>query len=260
MNCIVERFSWWRQRLLSTVLIMLAPMSQLAAQGISFFPNIDSLCLWGTCTPPGIVCHTVTDSSNMDRVVIHPYAAEFIRGTPPYTIIARYDSVYFEIRDSLHQNRYELWYTNLSPYHPIRIKVPSDSLIYIFPGHVTFTLFVLHNSSLVDSSLVNGYSVQTGLGVDDVHREVPLSLQLHHNYPNPFNGGTTIAYSLPVSGHVTVQVSDVLGRSVATLEDRYQFAGSHMLYWEPGALSSGSYFVAVSIGLNRSVIRCQFIK
>jgi hypothetical protein len=66
--------------------------------------------------------------------------------------------------------------------------------------------------------------------------------------PNPFRDGTSISYSLPAAGPVQAKVYDVLGRSVATLQDGVQDAGSHTLRWDGRSVTgthvaAGTYFV-----------------
>jgi len=67
-----------------------------------------------------------------------------------------------------------------------------------------------------------------------------------HNYPNPFNPSTTINYSIPVAGNVTISVFDITGREVATLVNAYQTAGSYAVHFDGNALASGIYFYRVS--------------
>ncbi len=78
----------------------------------------------------------------------------------------------------------------------------------------------------------------------------PAGFILEANYPNPFNAGTTISYTLPQSGRVRVAVYDLQGRLVRTLSDQPQAAGRHTLTWhgdgEGGrSLSSGVYLCRV---------------
>jgi hypothetical protein len=122
------------------------------------------------------------------------------------------------------------------------------------------TLMALWDSTVVDSSVANWFVFQTGLAVgDDSHAPV-LSLRLYQNYPNPFNGRTNFEYVLPSAARVVLQVFDLLSRHVRTLEDRFQVAGSHLLFWDSGVLPSGVYFVVLKSGMTRSTIRCQVIK
>ncbi len=68
------------------------------------------------------------------------------------------------------------------------------------------------------------------------------------NWPNPFNPTTTIAFTLPADGNVTVDVLDLQGRRVRTLVSGQRTAGEHLVTWDgrddggrPAA--SGTYLV-----------------
>ena len=50
-----------------------------------------------------------------------------------------------------------------------------------------------------------------------------------YNYPNPFANTTTIVYSLPVSGHAKLVLTDLYGNILRTLVDRQEKAGIHTL-------------------------------
>lgn len=72
--------------------------------------------------------------------------------------------------------------------------------------------------------------------------------ELGLNYPNPFNPGTTVPYTLPAAGHVQAVVYDVAGRFVRTLFDGGRDAGDHLLRWDGlgddgQPLGSGVYFL-----------------
>ncbi len=77
----------------------------------------------------------------------------------------------------------------------------------------------------------------------------PSAFHLHQNYPNPFNPSTTIGFTLPVSGHTTVNVYDLIGREVATLVNGYREAGTlHRVPFHASFLPSGIYIVRLSSG------------
>jgi hypothetical protein len=71
------------------------------------------------------------------------------------------------------------------------------------------------------------------------------------NYPNPFNPRTTVRYTVPSRGAVTVTVYDARGARVATLLDHAQRpAGAYLIEWdgraESGAtVSTGVYFARI---------------
>ena len=65
------------------------------------------------------------------------------------------------------------------------------------------------------------------------------------NYPNPFNPSTTISYQIPNSGHVTINVFDILGRDVTTLVDEFKPAGRYTAQFDASRLASGIYFYSI---------------
>jgi len=67
------------------------------------------------------------------------------------------------------------------------------------------------------------------------------------NYPNPFNPTTTISFYNATSGHVLVEVFNILGQRVKTLVNDNLSAGSHSTVWngedQSGkSVGSGVYF------------------
>ena len=77
---------------------------------------------------------------------------------------------------------------------------------------------------------------------------VPSGFALQQNYPNPFNPTTTIQYTLPVAGHVTVTISNLLGETVATIVDSGQPAGQNAVRFDAAGLPSGLYFYTLRSG------------
>jgi subtilisin family serine protease len=66
----------------------------------------------------------------------------------------------------------------------------------------------------------------------------PPVLALAQNAPNPFNPTTTIEFSLPARGAITVRVHDLRGRLVQTLAEGEFDAGLHRIRWD-GTDSAG---------------------
>jgi hypothetical protein len=60
--------------------------------------------------------------------------------------------------------------------------------------------------------------------------------------PNPVRTTTTLRYTVPRSGPVSLRVYDVLGREVAVLVDREQAAGPHTVPFDAFGLPGGVYF------------------
>ncbi len=61
---------------------------------------------------------------------------------------------------------------------------------------------------------------------------LPVSVELHPNYPNPFNPSTTIRFSLREATRVKLEIRNVRGQLVKVLaNDRFN-AGQHTLSWD----------------------------
>lgn len=78
--------------------------------------------------------------------------------------------------------------------------------------------------------------------VDQISDLVPAAYQLEQNYPNPFNPVTTIRYSVPKEGQVSLKVYNILGQEVVTLVDQQQSAGTYEVKFGAPNMASGMYF------------------
>jgi hypothetical protein len=91
------------------------------------------------------------------------------------------------------------------------------------------------------------------------------SFMLHANYPNPFNGATTISYELREAGLVQLEVHNSLGQKIKTLVNESQAGGSHRVIWN-GSDSydmdspSGVYYARLRVGEFSGIIKLLLIK
>jgi hypothetical protein len=63
---------------------------------------------------------------------------------------------------------------------------------------------------------------------------------------NPVSGSSLLNYSVPVAGHVCIQIYDLAGRSVQTLLNGEVAAGNHSVSWNTDNIASGVYFVRLT--------------
>jgi len=95
------------------------------------------------------------------------------------------------------------------------------------------------------------YSAMSNLNVIDSIS--PSGFVVSQNYPNPFNSTTTINYYIENAGNVQIEVFDVLGQKIITLDNGYKAVGHHHTVWngknENGkTVASGIYLYRVMIG------------
>jgi hypothetical protein len=76
---------------------------------------------------------------------------------------------------------------------------------------------------------------------------VATDFSLSQNYPNPFNPSTTINFSIPKSGFVTLKVYDVNGREVKSLVNSNMTAGKYEVNANFASLNSGVYFYTINV-------------
>ena len=88
-------------------------------------------------------------------------------------------------------------------------------------------------------------TVMTVTGVKTAVASVPIRFNLEQNYPNPFNPATTIRFSIPGSGFVSLKVYDILGREVQTLVNENKTAGSYAVQFNGQRYVSGVYIYRV---------------
>jgi len=84
--------------------------------------------------------------------------------------------------------------------------------------------------------------------------------QLEQNYPNPFNPSTTINFTIPVSGFVSLKIYNILGEEVSTLVAKKLSAGSYSYTWDAGHLASGLYIYKLKATDYTSVKKALFLK
>jgi hypothetical protein len=143
---------------------------------------------------------------------------------------------------------------------------PGDSTIFRLPIQLT--------DNNVDSIRVlisgdNNVVALLGSKQVDIRNMIPRDWVLYQNYPNPFNPSTTIEFDVPeVTGkipRVAVQIFNILGQKVTTIERGIHDAGRYSIRWdgnsENGArVASGVYFYRLLAGDYTSTKKMVMIK
>lgn len=88
---------------------------------------------------------------------------------------------------------------------------------------------------------------------DELEYSTPNAVSLQQNYPNPFNPNTIIEYYLPISQTIELNLYNILGAKVATIDSGLKTAGNHRIPFNASELSSGLYFYRlISDGFSQS--------
>ena len=83
-------------------------------------------------------------------------------------------------------------------------------------------------------------------GVKESGNTSPKNFELLQNYPNPFNPATAISYQLSVSGYVTLEVFDLLGKAITMLVNEKQANGNYQVRFDGSRLPSGVYYYTLT--------------
>jgi hypothetical protein len=81
---------------------------------------------------------------------------------------------------------------------------------------------------------------------------MPKNFLLSQNFPNPFNPTTTIEYSIPEQGYVTLKVYDMTGSEVANLVEGVMESGFYSINFAALNIAGGNYLY--KLVWNNSVI------
>jgi hypothetical protein len=96
--------------------------------------------------------------------------------------------------------------------------------------------------------------------VPTLAQELPHTFSLEQNYPNPFNPATTIRFSIPEAGHVSLNVYNLIGQRVAALADGVFAPGAYSVQFRGESLSSGIYFYKLETGTATAVRKLTVLK
>lgn len=88
----------------------------------------------------------------------------------------------------------------------------------------------------------------------------PDKIELRQNYPNPFNPVTTIGFSLPQPGFVTLKIYAISGEEISTLIAENLTVGDYRRQWLAGEIASGVYFYKLTVSGHSLTGKALYLK
>jgi len=107
---------------------------------------------------------------------------------------------------------------------------------------------------------LNLFVEATTTGVNERSGNLPGTVTLGQNFPNPFNPSTTITFSLSSRSFASLKVFEVIGREVATIVDGELPAGNYSRQWNATNMSSGMYYYRLQTGSFAATRKMLFLK
>jgi hypothetical protein len=135
-----------------------------------------------------------------------------------------------------------------------------DTLRIYWPSGIVDTYAEIRNINRI-------FEAKEGLSVSvdtmTANAGLPIDYSLSQNFPNPAIQNaravslTTLRYALPKPGKVSLKIYNILGQEIFVLEDKYQTAGFHTVYWNGRdkngiPVRSGIYFYQLKSGGHES--------
>lgn len=138
----------------------------------------------------------------------------------------------------------------------LRISWYDVEMINIKNGEILFTIDI-ENTNFSRFSIEASAESEIADGNAEVLSEIRFSypkikslqndFSLGENYPNPFNGITTIPFSIPEEGFVSIQIFNAMGQLVAVPLSEFRKTGEYILEFDGKALSQGMYQYNLSL-------------
>ncbi|MBK7377935.1 MAG: T9SS type A sorting domain-containing protein [Ignavibacteriales bacterium] len=192
---------------------------------------------YGAEDPSGFVSLSRTTDGNFFVLKPDDYSGV------PYILVYKVDADGNEIRqDSTGISKtYSAYYTGGSN---DLVSIGADDYLTVGEGKVAGDAMSMWNAIITRKG--GALTAITEVKDDEIFSGQPTDYLLYQNYPNPFNPVTTIRFSIPVSGNVTLKIYDILGREVKTLLREYKSTGIYEVSFDGGGLASGIYFYQLS--------------
>lgn len=128
--------------------------------------------------------------------------------------------------------------TRLSSGHPWHTILDHDMVVRYSAYGWNETLI----AATIEDVLTAMPTINVEEGQDNPSLILPSEITLYNAYPNPFNATTTVRYDLPHNSDIAIDVFDVSGKHIETLERTPdKKAGHHEISWYAGSESSGIY-------------------
>ena len=142
----------------------------------------------------------------------------------------------------------------------IEIQALIESFIIGDDGTIPNTLLIRKNiAPETFETIIDDYGIVTPMGKNgssplwvqkistpENESARPEEIHLYQNYPNPFNESTTISYMLSKDQKVALEVFNILGQRIRTIDLGLRQAGLNSMRFDAEGLSSGVYLFRIA--------------
>jgi hypothetical protein len=114
---------------------------------------------------------------------------------------------------------------------------------------ISYYVWTIDNAKNFISSPISSFRLTGPMGVEgNPERVLPLCFALGKAYPNPTRENAIIQYQLPKASDVKLQIYNITGQLVKTIDQGYKPAGFYSAKWNTGNLKAGVYIYRLKAG------------
>lgn len=114
---------------------------------------------------------------------------------------------------------------------------------------------------LLTPDKVGPYAAEDDIETSVREYDVPShDFELMNNYPNPFNSTTNIVFIVNKKGLYILKIYDILGREVATLQNKELLPGKYTVQFIADKIASGNYFCKIEGPSGHKVLKIVYLK
>ncbi len=153
-----------------------------------------------------------------------------------------------------------------SGYYGVLVKQGSVGTLYYSSGTVGDLNMDSDGDGRTDFTIRPQHMLITSVQTREQRSSMPSDHVLISNYPNPFNSQTRIVYSLPTRVNVKIEVLDVAGRHITTLQPSMDRGpGCYSVVWdgqdESGhSVVSGVYMCRMIAGDRKHIVKMLLLR
>jgi len=131
--------------------------------------------------------------------------------------------------------------------------------LFHLPGNIVESITQKNANEVRDGSAPFSVVIEKKKPVNPGY--IAPNTKLLGNYPNPFSTKTTIRFSLPQPGNISLELYDIHGRLLEVLADnKYYPGGISNVEWVNKAINNGIYILRIKSETGNDVLKLNIIK
>ncbi len=171
-------------------------------------------------------------------------------------------------QDLSHYNIYRSKLDGFNPSSSNKIAIVDKSLTYyndvsnIDSYEVYYYKISAEDNTSNESEISDQATVTT---LNTLNEKLATNYILNQNVPNPFNPSTTINYSIGSDSYVKIEIFDISGKLISTLQNNFQTKGWHSVVWNGNdkqgkSVPAGIYLGKLTSGNKIRTIKLMLVK